>query len=59
MLTFTHTTVTREQVRMAFRRTYDSRLHERYHGLLLQIDGRSCPDIAQGLEHELMPGRPA
>jgi transposase len=81
MLTITNTTVTREQVWMAFRQTHDIRLRERYHGILLLMDGRSCPDIAQwlyrhedtirgwvyafnhgglqGLERELIPGRPA
>ena len=49
MLTITNTTVTREQVWTAFRRTHDARLRERYHSILLLMDGRSCPEIAQWL----------
>jgi transposase len=81
MLAITSTTVTRDEVWGAFRRTHDVRLRERYHCMLLLMDGKSCPEIAQwlyrdedtirgwvhafhaaglqGLERELIPGRPA
>ena len=49
MLTITNTTVTREQVWVAFRRTPDVRLRERYHCILLVVDGRSSPEVAQWL----------
>jgi transposase len=49
MLTMTNTTVTREQVWTAFRRTPDVRLRERYHSLLLLMDGKRCPEMAQWL----------
>ena len=49
MVTMTNTTSTREEVWRAFRRTPDVRLRERYHCILLLMDGRSCPEIAQGL----------
>jgi transposase len=49
MLTITNTAVTREQVWTAFRRTHDVRLRERYHGILLLLDGKSCAEIAQWL----------
>ena len=39
MLTITNTTVTREQVWAAFRRTHEVRLRERYHTILLLMDG--------------------
>jgi transposase len=80
MMTITKTTITRDEVWRAFRRTPDVRLRERYHGLLLLMDGRSGPESAQwwsrdeatvrgwvhacnheglqGLERELIPGRP-
>jgi len=47
MVTITKTTITREEVWHAFRQTPDVRLRERYHGILLLMDGRSCPEIAQ------------
>jgi transposase len=47
MLTMTKTTVPREQVWTALRRTPDARLRERYHRILLLMDGKSCPEIAQ------------
>jgi transposase len=47
MLTITNTTVTRDEVWRAFRRTHDARLRERYHCMLLLIDGQSCPEMAQ------------
>ena len=49
MVTMTTTTITREEVWRAFRRTPDVRLRERYHCILLLMDGRSCPEIAQWL----------
>jgi putative transposase len=49
MLTIMNTTVTREQVWEAFRRTHDVRLRERYHAMLLLMDGKSCYEIAQWL----------
>jgi transposase len=45
----TNTTVTREQAWTAFRRTPDVRLRERYHRILLLMDGKSCPEMAQCL----------
>jgi transposase len=51
MLTITNTTVTREHVWAAFRRTHDVRLRERYHTILQLMDGKSCPEIAQWLYH--------
>jgi transposase len=81
MLVITSSTVTRAEVWGVFRRTHDVRLRERYHCILLLMDGKSCPEIAQwlyrdedtirgwvhafnaaglqGLERELIPGRPA
>ena len=47
MLTITNTTVTRDEVWTAFRRTQTVRLRERYHSILLLMDGKSCPEIAQ------------
>jgi transposase len=52
MLTITNTTVTRDEVWRAFRRTHNTRLRERYHCLLLLIDGKNCPEIAQWLYRE-------
>jgi transposase len=49
MLSITNTTVTREQVWAAFRRTPDVRLRDRYPGMLLLMDGRSCPEMARWL----------
>jgi transposase len=49
MVTLTTTAVTREHVWTAFRRTHDARRRERYHSILLLMDGRSCPEIAQWL----------
>jgi putative transposase len=49
MLTITNTMVTRDEVWHAFRRTHDARLRERYHCMLLLIDGQSCPEVAQWL----------
>jgi transposase len=52
MLTITNTTVTREEVWTAFRRTHDVRLRERYHSILLLMDGKTCPEIARWLYRE-------
>ena len=52
MLRITNLAVTREQVWAAFRRTHDVRLRERYHAILLLMDGQSCPEIAQRLFRE-------
>jgi transposase len=49
MLTITNTTVSRDAVWAAFRRTSDVRQRERYHSILLLMDGKSCPEIAQWL----------
>jgi hypothetical protein len=49
MLTITNTTVTLDEVWTAFRRTHDARLRERYHSLLLLLDGRTCSEVAQWL----------
>jgi putative transposase len=49
MLKITNPTVTRERVWGAFRRTHDVRLRERYHCMLLLLDGKSGPEIAQWL----------
>jgi transposase len=52
MLTITNTTVTREHVWTAFRHAPDVRLRERYHSILLLMDGKSCPEIAHWLYRE-------
>jgi transposase len=52
MVTITNTTLTREHVWAAFRRTHDVRLRERYHSILLLMDGKSCPEIAQWLSRD-------
>ena len=52
MVTITNTTVTREQVWTAFRRTPDVRLRERYHAILLLMDGKSCPEVARWLSRD-------
>jgi transposase len=49
MVTITNSMITREEVWRAFRRTPDVRLRERYHCILLLMDGRSCPEIARWL----------
>jgi transposase len=56
MLTITNTPVTREHVWRACRRTPDVRLRERYHAILLLMDGKSCPEVAQWLyrDEEIM-----
>ncbi len=53
MLKITNPSVTRDHVWTAFRRTHDVRLRERYHAMLLLLDGKTCPEIAQWLyRHE-------
>ena len=52
MLEITNTAVTRDEVWHAFRRARDARLRERYHCILLRLDGKSCPEIAQWLYRE-------
>jgi transposase len=49
MLTITHTSVTREPMWTAFRRTPDGRWRERDHAILLRMEGKSCPEVAQWL----------
>jgi transposase len=49
MLAVTNLTVTREDVWHAFRRARDVRQRERYHCIVLLMDGKSCPEIAQWL----------
>jgi Homeodomain-like domain len=49
MLKITNPTVTREQVWSAFRPTPDGRLRERYHGMVLWLDGESGAEIAHWL----------
>ena len=49
MLRITNPTITRKEVWTAFRRTHDVRVRERYHGLLLLLDGKTCAEIAQWL----------
>jgi transposase len=47
VLTIRKAMVTREQVCVAFRRTPDGRLRARYHWILLAMDGRTSPGVAQ------------
>ena len=49
MVTTTKTTITRDEVWRAFRRTPEVRLRERSHGILRLMGGRSCPERAQWL----------
>ena len=49
MLKITNPSVTREAVLSGFRRSHDVRLRERYHAVLLLLDGKTCPDVAQWL----------
>jgi transposase len=49
MLKIANATVTREPVWAAFRKTHDVRRRERYHCVLLLLDGKSCAEIAQWL----------
>ena len=49
MLTITNVAVTRERVWTTFRHTSDVRLRERYHTILLLMDGKSCLEVAQWL----------
>jgi hypothetical protein len=52
MLTITNMTVPREQVWAAFRHAPDIRLRERYPSILLLMDGKRRPEIADWLYHE-------
>jgi hypothetical protein len=49
MVTITNTAVTRENVWAAFRRAHVVRLRERYHRILLLMDSKSSPELAQWL----------
>jgi transposase len=49
MVTITNTTIPRDEVWRVFRRVHDVRLRERYHCILLLMDGRSCAETAQWL----------
>jgi transposase len=49
MLNISHPNVSLEQVWAAFRQTRDVRLRERYHSILLLLDGKTCSEIAQWL----------
>jgi hypothetical protein len=48
----TDTSVTREHVWTALRHTPDVRLRERYHAILLLMDGKSCPKVAPWLSRD-------
>jgi hypothetical protein len=52
MLKIPHPAVTREAVWNAFRRRHEVRLRERYHAVLLRLDGKTCPDMAQWWSRE-------
>jgi transposase len=52
MVTIRNTRVPREDVWRAFRQAHEARLRERYHGILLLIDGKSCREVAQWLYRE-------
>ena len=52
MSTITTTTITRDEVWRAFRRTHDVRRRARSHCLLWPMDGQSCPAMAQGLSRD-------
>jgi transposase len=49
MSPITNPMVTREHVWAACRQTSDGRLRERYHAIVLLMDGKSSPEIAQWL----------
>jgi transposase len=49
MLTMTNTSVTREHVWTAFRRTPEVRLRARDHAILLLMDGKNCSEVAPWL----------
>jgi hypothetical protein len=57
VVTITTTTITRDEVWRAFRRTPDGRLRERDHGILRLRAGRSCPEVAQWLYRDEDTGR--
>jgi transposase len=52
MVTMINTTVPREEVWRAVRQTHDARLRQRYHCILLLLDGKSCPEMAPWLYRE-------
>ncbi len=58
MLEITNTAVIRDEVWRAFRRARDTRLRERYHGILLRLDGKSCPEIAPWVDRDEETLRP-
>jgi transposase len=47
MAEIANTAVSRDEVWHAFRRAHDARLRERDHCILLLLDGKTCPEIAQ------------
>jgi hypothetical protein len=49
----TTTSVTREHVWTAFRRTPEAWRRERDHAIWLRMDGQSCPAVAQGLSRDV------
>jgi hypothetical protein len=49
LLEMTNTAGTRDEGWPAFRRARDARLRERYHGIVLRLDGQSCPELAPWL----------
>ena len=57
MLMITNVAVTRGQVWTAFRRTSDVRRRERYHTILLMMDGNSCLEVARRLYRDEEPVR--
>ncbi len=61
MVTITHTAVTREHVWAAFRRAHDVRVRARYHSILLLMDGKNWPEVAQWLyrDEDRLSGRRA
>jgi hypothetical protein len=58
MLTITNSTVTREQVWVAFRHTADVRLRERYHAIVLLMDGEAAPRWGSGSTARRRPSAP-
>ena len=52
MLAITNTAVTRDEVCHALLRARHPRLRERDHGILLRLDGKSCPEIAPWLSRD-------
>ena len=56
-MTMTPTMITREERWHAFRRPPDVRLRARAHGRRWRVDGRSGPEVAQGLDRDADPVR--